>query len=71
MSKRGMVTIVAPTCSAPFATTLNPVAWNNGATASARSSARIARAACCCTTLATQARWVSITPFGSPLVPLE
>ena len=66
-----MVTSVAPACSVAFATTPKPTAWKNGATASTRSSLRNGIAHSCCTTFATHARWVSITPLGSPLVPLE
>ena len=35
------------------------------------SSRPVASAAWVCTTFATRLRWVSITPLGSPVVPLE
>ena len=70
-SNRGIVTIVAPVCSVALAMQPNPVAWKNGATPSTRPPAPKGTTASCCMTLATQARWVSITPFGRPLVPLE
>ena len=70
-SKRGIVTSAAPALSALLATTENPTAWKNGATASMRSSGPRVNAACCCSAFATHARWVSMTPLGSPLVPLE
>ena len=74
-SKRGMVTSVGrPACSVAFATTPEaPRPWKNGATASTRSR-RCGNGIApllVCTTFATHARWVSITPLGSPLVPLE
>ena len=70
-SNRGRVTTVAPTWNAQLATTPQPTACERGATASVRSSGPILSAATVCSTLATHARWVSITPLGRPVVPLE
>ena len=50
---------------------MNPTAWKNGGTASTRSSGVIGIAARICMTFVRHARWVSITPLGSPVVPLE
>jgi hypothetical protein len=54
-----------------LASTANPTTWKNGATARTRSVGSTGIAVSIWTTLVTQARWVSITPLASPVVPLE
>jgi hypothetical protein len=50
---------------------LNPMAWKNGATATTTSSSRNPIAARDWRTLVTRLAWVSSTPLGRPVVPLE
>jgi hypothetical protein len=50
---------------------ISPTAWKNGATASTRSAGVTGLDVSIWTTLVRQARWVSITPLASPVVPLE
>jgi hypothetical protein len=45
--------------------------WKNGSTPTSTSSAPIRCTARICSMFATRLRWVSITPFETPVVPLE
>jgi hypothetical protein len=45
--------------------------WKNGRTAMIRSSSCRSISARVCATLATRLRWLSMTPLGRPVVPLE
>ena len=70
-SKRGSATIVPPRCSHSSRISTMPRMWKNGATASTRPSGSPAETALAWVSCATRLRCVSITPLGSPLVPLE
>jgi hypothetical protein len=71
-SKRDMVTTVAPHTSGSASVAVNPMTWKNGATASTVSRAiRRSPRLICRTVVTTRLAWVSMTPLGSPVVPLE
>jgi hypothetical protein len=70
-SKRGMETTVAPTRRLQGRIRFWPMAWKNGATPTTTSSAVNPIAACDWRALATRLAWVSSTPLGRPVVPLE
>jgi hypothetical protein len=66
-----MVTTVAPAHSGTARVTWNPMMWEKGATAAtvSRSVTRSPRVTW--RTEVTRLAWVSSTPLGSPVVPLE
>ena len=70
-SNRGMVTTVAPARRLQGRIRLRPMAWKNGATATTTSSAVNPSTAWVWRALATRLAWVSSTPLGRPVVPLE
>ena len=69
-SKRGTVTTVAPAHRGTARVTRNPMMWENGATASTVSRS-LTRPLATWRTEVTRLAWVSSTPLGSPVVPLE
>ncbi len=70
-SKRGSMTISPPFASAALSATVIAKMWKNGMTASVRSSPsrRPGFHAFTCRRLAQRLAWVSIAPFGEPVVP--
>jgi len=65
------VTSVAPDASALAMVMTNPMTWAKGATATTVSRGPSFSAARTWPTPATTFAWVSMTPLGSPVVPLE
>jgi hypothetical protein len=70
-SKRGMVTRVAPARRLVGRMMFWPMAWKNGATPTTTSSVVTPITAWAWRAWATRLAWVSSTPLGSPVVPLE
>ena len=66
-----MVTIVAPLPRPAFMTTLMPVDVKERQHGDSVSSASLAVGRVDWQAVATRLRWVSITPLGRPVVPLE
>ena len=67
-SNRGSATWVAPT-HVHASRLAMPATWNIGHTCSQRWSGRWPVAARLCCALASRLPWLSITPFGVPVVP--
>jgi hypothetical protein len=70
-SKRGIVTTRAPASSGAASVTTKPITWQNGASASTVSRAVSPSRSSTWRAPARRLRWLSSTPFGSPVVPLE
>jgi hypothetical protein len=66
-----MVTTVAPQASGSASVAVNPMTWKNGATAGTVSRAVTRSPRLIFRTVVTRLAWVSMTPLGSPVVPLE
>ena len=67
----GVVTTVAPHVNGTSSSAVSPRMWNHGATARVTSWSSTARARAIWRLTVTSWRWVSMTPLGSPVVPLE
>ena len=70
-ANRGNVTTVAPEVSALVSVMTKPMTWAKGATAATVSRGPSFSPARACAMATTTFAWVSMTPLGRPVVPLE